>query len=212
MHLVMFDVDGTLVDSSGFEDECFLKAIHDVIKTPVDSDWSNYAHVTDTGILNDIIDRNGLAGDREHIHSEVKRSFIRYVQSYLSHTRAREIEGAAAFIQNLRRRDDVALAIATGGWEETARLKLTSAGIDHAGIAFASGSDHTTRTGIMKIAEEKTGGKVFIAKTYFGDAIWDLKASRELNYNFILVGDRIHHPKQIMDFHPSAPILALIGL
>ena len=169
----MFDIDGTLINSSSFEDEYYLKAVQSVIKSPIDTDWTTYINVTDSGILDEIIEKNGLLSERQNIHCEVKHSFISYIKSHLSHTQAKEIEGAAAFIQMLRKRDDVVLAIATGGWAETAKLKLESAGIEYTGISFASSSDNTSRTGIMKIAEERCSTHEFATKSYFGDAIWD---------------------------------------
>jgi len=212
LHLVMFDIDGTLVNSSSFEDACYSKAVREVIKHPVDTDWTKYINATDSGILNEIIDRNDLDRDRDNIHREVKLSFISHIKAHLHHTPVNEIEGASAFMQLLRQRDDVVLAIATGGWAETARLKLESAGIDYSGIAFSSGSDHAGRVGIMKIAEAKCSEIGLTSKSYFGDAIWDKKASYELGFNFILVGNQISHAKQILNFNNSDKVLELIGL
>ena len=212
MHLVMFDIDGTLVNSSNFEDDCYSKAIQEVIKIPVDTDWSNYFNATDSGILDEILDRNGLKEDRHDIHRKVKLSFTRYIKSHLRHNQVKEIEGASKFIQLLRKRDDVVLAIATGGWEDRSKLKLESVGIDYSGIAFASGSDHVNRIGIMKIAEARCSVSEFTSKSYFGDAIWDKKASMELGFNFVLIGNRVNHPKKIMNFNSSDQALALIDL
>jgi beta-phosphoglucomutase-like phosphatase (HAD superfamily) len=208
----MFDIDGTLVNSSSFEDACYSKAVREVIKHPVDTDWTKYINVTDSGILHEIINKNGLDKDRDNIHREVKLAFIRNIKSHLRHTQVKEISGASTFIQLLRQRDDVVLAIATGGWEETARLKLESAGIDYSGIAFASGSDHVGRIDIMKTAEAKCLDSGFCEKSYFGDAIWDKKASQALGFNFILVGNQISHAKQILNFNNSDKVLELIGL
>ena len=61
MRLVMFDIDGTLVDSSSFEDACYSKAVQEFIKHPIDTDWSKYINVTDSGILDEIIDRENVA-------------------------------------------------------------------------------------------------------------------------------------------------------
>jgi len=81
-------------------------------------------------------------------------------------------------------RDSVSLSIATGGWEETALLKLQSAGIDVSGIPIASSNDHYARIEIMKMARVKASACESFPVTYFGDAAWDQKACRELGYNF----------------------------
>lgn len=212
MHLAMFDIDGTLVDTAGFEDACYLKAIQNVISKPIDSNWSNYTHATDSGILDAIIDKHGLGDKRDSIHHDIRQLFIGYIKSYLQHNKAVEIGGASAFIQMLRERNDVALAIATGGWEETAKMKLEAVEIDYSGIAFASGSDCISRLDIMRLAEKRCGGGEFISKSYFGDAVWDKEACLALGYDFILVGNGIEHTKQIMDFQDSERALSMLGL
>jgi FMN phosphatase YigB (HAD superfamily) len=208
----MFDIDGTLVNTASFEDECYLNAINEVIPQKINTDWSSYQNATDSGILDEIITKNNLDKNRAEIHQEVKRLFVTFIGEQLLKTQALEIPGANAFIQLLKERDDVRLAIATGGWEETAKMKLESAGIDYSDIAFASGSDHVTRVGIMKLAEKECSIDNFSSKSYFGDAIWDKKASGDLRFNFILVGNRFKHPKQIDNYKATDAALSLLGL
>ena len=50
----------------------------------------------------------------------------------------------------------VAISFATGGWYESAILKLESAGIKISNIPIASANDHHSRIEIMKIAEKTT--------------------------------------------------------
>ena len=60
MHLVMFDIDGTLVHSYDFDEECYVEAVEEVLGCAVNSDWSKYQHVTDSGILDEIIHNQNL--------------------------------------------------------------------------------------------------------------------------------------------------------
>jgi len=136
LHLVMFDIDGTLVNTAIFEDACYLMALQNIISQPIDSNWSSYIHGTDSAILDEIITKYGLGDKRDSIHHEERQLFKSYIMSYLQRNQATEINGASAFIERLKKREDVLLAIATGGWEETAKMKLESAGIDYSGIAF----------------------------------------------------------------------------
>ena len=55
MHLVVFDVDGTLVDSSEINGRLYREAVETELGIKVDDDWSRYRHVTDSGILNEIM-------------------------------------------------------------------------------------------------------------------------------------------------------------
>ena len=64
MHLIVFDVDGTLVESDEFDGVLYAKAVRDVLDIEVDDDWTGYRHVTDNGILDEILDRHAVEMDR----------------------------------------------------------------------------------------------------------------------------------------------------
>lgn len=208
----MFDIDGTLVQSYDFDSECYQLAIFDVIGIKVDTNWSQYQHVTDSGILNEIIVSRSLQDEYQVIFNEVKKQFILRVKNYISNHDVSPIKGAVSFLSALAQRQDVAISLATGGWAETARLKLEAAGINHSIIPLASACDHYSRIEIMRAAEALSGEHTFRSKTYFGDGPWDQKASQLLGYNFVAVGTRINHPKQIYDYTDVQSVLTHIGL
>jgi len=79
-------------------------------------------------------------------------------------------------------------------------MKLCAADIDFKNIPFAHSDDHFTRIGIMQKAVEKTAYSTFESKTYFGDGAWDKKASTELNYSFIAIGNKVEHANRYNDF------------
>ena len=64
----------------------------------------------------------------------------------------------------------------------------------------------------MKIAEKRTGKFDFESKTYFGDGIWDKKASHALGYNFVLVGVKTDHDQRIMNYNDGNKARTYIGL
>jgi phosphoglycolate phosphatase-like HAD superfamily hydrolase len=215
LHLIMFDIDGTLVNSSGFDEVCYLKAAQNVLDVDISSNWEEYSFATDAGILDEAIKRYNVLGDKSHIQQKFKQVFVRLISEYIATNpeSVLEIKGAARFIKYLLNLENVKVAIATGGWEETAKLKLKAANVNVNGCAFASSSDHYNRTEIMKMAESRTSNNVlFESKTYFGDATWDKEASNFLNYRFILVGNRIKHEIQIEDFQDKEGILSILNL
>ena len=213
MHLVMFDVDGTLVDSAGFDAELYSEAVESQLGVAVDRGWNRYEHVTDSGILEQILRERGLDARRAELGERVQQRFIARVRDYLAEHSAsvREIAGARGLIERLQERPDVRVAVATGGWETTARLKLEHVGIRTAGLALASASDATARTAIMRLAEWRAlQGAAPTRATYFGDGPWDRRASAELGYDFIAVGGAVDHPKACPDFADIEAILALV--
>ena len=212
MHLVMFDIDGTLVESYDFDAECFSAAVKVELGVSIGSDWTRYKHVTDSGILNQLIDELNLTHDRERIELSVKAEFTAQIKDHLSRHQVYAIDGAAEFLAKLDERKDVALAYATGGWLETARMKLDAADIRLPEIPIASSSDHYSRIEIMKKAQNKAGYGHYKSITYFGDGPWDLKASLDLGYNFVLVGNRIDYHKSISNFKETDLALNYIGI
>ncbi|MCL6416841.1 HAD family hydrolase [Aestuariirhabdus sp. Z084] len=211
MHHIMFDVDGTLIESYDFDEECFVAAVSEVLGHKIDSNWDGYKHVSDAGILNEHLYRQGITENLEQIHRSVKHRFIAKLNRYVSQNPVNEIAGASALIKYLKAHEAASLSIATGGWKESATLKLQSAGIDVSGIAIASSNDHYSRAEIMKAAIQRAHVDAKHSVTYFGDAAWDKKASSELGYNFVLVGSRIEHAQSVYDLRNINQVMSLIG-
>ncbi|WP_017220103.1 HAD family hydrolase [Moritella dasanensis] len=211
MHHVMFDIDGTLIESYDFDSECFNEAVKEVTGFDIDTNWARYKHVTDAGILNEFFNEKNIKNTNT-VTENIKNVFLTKIQTRVDEKPIREITGASTFIANLKELDDVVISFATGGWYESAVLKLKSAGIDISDIPIASSNDHYSRIEIMKIAEKRAVKEVRLSFTYFGDGSWDLKACKELGVNFVLVGDKLEHHQSIKNFEKKNEAFAYIGL
>ena len=97
--------------------------------------------------------------------------------------------GASRILDELGRDERWCRAIATGGWQRTARLKLAAVGIDAAPIPMATAGDCLERTAIIRTAveraKERLGVQSFASITYVGDAVWDARAARQLGIAFL---------------------------
>ena len=207
----MFDIDGTIIESYDLDSECFTEAIKEVTGYEIDTNWSRYKHVTDTGILNQFFKETKIE-NTEIAHESIKSVFLSKIQTRIAKKPISEIAGASAFISSLKELENVAISFATGGWYESAILKLESAGIDISNIPIASANDHHSRIEIMKISEKRAVKETRLSFTYFGDGSWDLKACKELGVNFVLVGDKLEHSQSIMNFKKQNEALVYIGL
>ena len=207
----MFDVDGTLLKSYDLDSDCYLEAVNEVTGLNVTPDWDSYEHVTDSGILAEIIQKNKL-GNTNQIVQEVKNSFLNKLKRALKDKPLQEVDGASEFLLNLKNMDDVVISIATGGWLESAVLKLNSAKIDVSNIPLASSNIHYSRIEIMKAANTMATGNVENTFTYFGDRRWDKNACEALGVNFVLVGSSIQHSQQIDNFLLIEKAMSYVGL
>ncbi|GHF15523.1 phosphoglycolate phosphatase [Kordiimonas sediminis] len=199
MHLTIFDIDGTLINSSAFEDRLYSQAVKDCLQLDCPTNWEGYTHVTDAGILAELIFKqlNREMTDKEL--AMVRDRFIELMMDELDSNPdvCQPIAGAHELLEKLHNSDNHMVAIATGGWGTTACFKLATAGFSIDRLIIASSDDHFDRMEIMTLAreraEERVGEKGFETITYVGDAPWDELASEGLGWRFIGIGEMLPH-------------------
>ncbi|RJP25549.1 MAG: HAD family hydrolase [Candidatus Abyssobacteria bacterium SURF_5] len=195
MHkLAIFDIDGTLINSSAVDEACFVRAAAEAFAIrDIDTRWENYLHATDGAVFEEIFERHS---ERKPTRAEVQKQIDAFVQ----HLRERhqqnpllfhEINGASNVIRVLREHPEWKPAIATGTWQEAASFKLEAAGLDVDGIPIATGSDAHPREEIIRTcisrAQEAYHVKHFQKIVSIGDAIWDMRAAQTLGIPFIMI-------------------------
>src|SRR5688572_7628496 len=121
MHLVMFDIDGTLTETCAVDSDCFARAVSQTLGlADIDTDWTRYRHVTDSGIADEIVRRSLGRAPHDGELDEICDVFVRLLgESFISGAPCRAIAGAAGVLDALSARPDVAVALATGGWERS---------------------------------------------------------------------------------------------
>jgi phosphoglycolate phosphatase-like HAD superfamily hydrolase len=192
--LAVFDVDGTLTDTSRIDETCFLRAMASTLDLhDVKTDWVSYDNCTDAGIVRQAFtSRFGRLPTDGEI-AEFIHEFVRQLDlSYRTEPRNfSPIPGADALIGALRLCDGWSVSIATGCWAESARFKLTRAGIPLDGAAFASCTDSPSRQEVVRIsvgrAEAQYGGS-FERIVLVGDAVWDVRTARSVKLPFVGIG------------------------
>ena len=191
MHAVIFDIDGTLLQSAEVDDRLYRQAVEAVLGPVVFRPTLNdYERITDSGILAQILVDNSLPTAPDPT-AQIKTCFVGALRSYVAHEGPfRQLPGAGKLIADLRASERHAVAIATGGWAESALFKLESAGLAHAGIPVATSNDAMDRVEIMRIAASRLHVELE-SVTYYGDGPWDKAASEELGWKFVPVGEAL---------------------
>ncbi|MEM1326761.1 MAG: HAD family hydrolase [Bacteroidota bacterium] len=186
MRFVIFDIDGTLTDTKEVDDKCFMKAFEDSFNIDIWSQkWETLKEVTDWSITEEIVlsEWNRLPTNSEY------ESMISNFMSNLREEKAKdqsqfnEIPGAKDFFYRLEKSKQFKVGIATGGWEESALLKLKAIGIAINNVAFSNSSHHKSRAAILKNVIAQLSRKTqSIPKRiiYFGDGEWDYKPCQNL--------------------------------
>lgn len=188
MRAVIFDIDGTLLESADVDDRLYRRAVTDVLgEVRFRASLAQYDFVTDSGVLAQILDDNALALNADATMS-IQRRFVELLTDHIRRCGPfREIPGARDFLAAVRGHRDYAVGIATGGWRASATLKLSSADFDVADVPLATSDGEQKRSRIMLDALDRLGSR-FESVTYYGDGSWDRDACRELGWEFVPVG------------------------
>jgi len=188
VHAVVFDIDGTILQSAAVDDELYRRAVFSVLgHVQFRPSLADYDYVSDSGILAQILADNALDDDAELVGA-VKAHFVSGLTAHIAANGPfEEIPGAKRTLETLNRSANHSVAIATGGWRESALLKLQTAGFGELDVPVATSDDARDRKEIMRVALSHLGSN-FSSVTYFGDGPWDRDATIELGWRFVAVG------------------------
>lgn len=204
MNLIMFDIDGTLTASDVMDGECFVQAVRDVFGfEDVSADWSLYRHCSDSGVLDELFQtRMGRSPLLDEI-AEVQAHFVALMEASIAAQPLKPIPGAKELLEVLLAESNVAIALASGAWECSARLKLRSAGLDFSRIPGAFADDAHAREDFMRASLQRVAQKhrreKFDSQVYIGDGVWDVRASRNLGFAFIGIAHEPARAQRLRD-------------
>lgn len=188
--LAIFDIDGTLTDTNGVDDEAYCTAVASAIGVAPDViDWSGALHVTDAEIFRHLCAMLGRGEPSVELMSGARAQFVQGLTTMLSDTphRFAEIRGARAMLERLPN-EGWCVALATGGWGPSARLKLRAASLEVDDALLACADDGITRADIVQLARQRAEafyGRSFDRVVSIGDGVWDAATAATLALPFI---------------------------
>lgn len=199
--LILFDVDGTLIYSERRDSRCFAQTYTDLYNRPFPSiDWSKYPHVSDTTIFAHLIQQHF---QRPVTSSEVAHFKRIYAERLRQHRLDNpqhfyEVPGAAQAVVQLLEHPAYLVAVATGGWKESAEIKMQHVGIPSERFWVSGADDKYTREEILKeaILGVQITHSTLKRIVYVGDAAWDVYTTRNLEMDF--VGIRHGHDHDVL--------------
>ena len=217
MRLVLFDIDGTLLNSGGMGRAAMQRALGQVFGSPGNPSY-RYDGKTDKQIVRDVMRMEGHSDS--HIDSRMTQLIDVYLQGLRDGAKSgkfnvRPLDGVPEILDALDGRDDVILGLLTGNVEPGARIKLTAAGIDPDRFRInAFGSDHEHRPELPAIARKRAGETLGLdiagdRLVVIGDTPADIECGRSLGAKAIGVASGHYTVEQLRSHQPYAVFASL---
>jgi len=212
MRLVLFDIDGTLLNSGGMGRAAMQRALGLVFGSPGNPSY-RYDGKTDRQIVRDVMRMEGHSD--QHIDARMEKLIDLYLAGLREGARTgkfnvRPLEGVIPLLDALEPRKDVILGLLTGNVEPGARIKLTAAGIDPDRFRVnAFGSDHEHRPELPAIAQRRAGETLGLdiageRLVVIGDTPSDIECGRSLGAKAIGVASGHYTVEQLQAHNPYA--------
>jgi phosphoglycolate phosphatase-like HAD superfamily hydrolase len=152
--LVLFDIDGTLLRSTGVGMGAMreaLESMHPGLEFPFDG--IPIAGRLDTLIWRDLLARHAIP-PREEDHAEFRRRYVeRFGRRVAAGAEVRALPGAAELAARLAAAPGVTVGLLTGNYPETGRMKIDAAGFDASIFRFgAFAGDGPDRRSLVPVA------------------------------------------------------------
>lgn len=197
--LLLFDIDGTLVDTGGAGLLALRDGFLEAFPEHCDAEFPplELGGATDHGVAMVLFDHFGLDDHPEHRDRFFRAYTARLEQGLATHAvvgKARVLPGVPELLAGLSDRGEHRLAVLTGNLREGARIKLRHFGIDHhfSLEAGAYGDDHHDRNELGPIARRRAVG--FFGEEFapenivvIGDTLRDIACARAFGAKVLAV-------------------------
>jgi len=196
--LVLFDIDGTLIDAYGagrraLEEAFSLTFDRGDVARHLDAVW--FAGKTDLFIFQEVAASAGIPSwEYERRYAELESCYLERLRAGLvQHSGKRVLPGVEAILEELSGREGVALGLMTGNLEAGARLKLEPWKLNRFFPSGGFGSAALDRSEIgivaLKRYERRVGGPIAPADVLLvGDTLHDIAAARACGFRVLAVG------------------------
>jgi phosphoglycolate phosphatase len=203
--LVLFDIDGTLVDCGKAAGKAFSAAFQEAfgVACPIFA-AEEVSGLTDTAILMEVVRRLNLTpDDLEQRRDSAFEIYAGNLARELKENPAKALPGAARAIETVKSIDSCAIGLLTGSTEATARVKLETAGISFDQfVCGAYSEDGEKREALPPAARGRFAqryGQEPRATILIGDTPRDLQAAQATGCEFVGVATGPYDKRALID-------------
>ncbi len=225
MHVLLFDIDGTLIRSGGAGKAAMEHALRSEFGVRDIVDGVPYSGRTDPSISYDLLEIHGLEPSPDNI-TRLKSAYLGHLPGALKSFDGIVLPGVRSLLDRLRLADHIALGLLTGNVREGAQRKLSHFDLWRyfAFGAFADGiheRDDIARSALPEI-KRRLGQDIHPDRVWvIGDTPLDVKCARAIGARAVAVATGWHSIDELKqtaadhvlkDLNESAVLLSAWGL
>jgi phosphoglycolate phosphatase len=185
MHIVLLDIDGTLVLTGGAGQTAFAQTLAADFGIPQIETKVAFAGRSDRAIVVDLFRAHGISVSEEN-WQRFCAGYLSRLDDALANHKGYVLPGVGKFLSTVAARDDVALGLLTGNVREGARRKLSYYDLWHWFPFGGFGDDHLERCDIAAAA-------LAAARLHLNGRTPDANApASRPNGEIIVIGDTLH--------------------
>ncbi|MBS0206304.1 MAG: HAD family hydrolase [Planctomycetes bacterium] len=206
MHVLLFDIDGTLIDAGGAGQAAMEQAVAEVFGETRPVDGIPAAGRTDRAIGRDLFEYYSIPATDDN-WSRYLNSYFSLLPESLQTRQGAILPGVVSLIERLSGRSDVFLGLLTGNFVEGARLKLEHFGLHHHFRAGGFGDAHLHRDDVARdalAAVQEHIPQVLPEQIWVvGDTPADVQCGRAIGANVLAVATGIFAADQLQHHSPD---------
>jgi phosphoglycolate phosphatase len=218
VRLVLFDIDGTLIQSGGAGERAFAQVARSVFNVAEGTRGLSFAGRTDGSIVREMFARHGIAETAENFQRFFD-AYVFWLDELLPKIGGRVLPRVHEWIAELREmQDPPLLGLLTGNIRLGAQIKLKHYGLWDYFVTGGFSDDNENRCQIAAIARDRgsrllgselKGEQVLV----IGDTPHDIECGQSIGARVLAVGTGSHKHEDLRRYNPTwfVPSLAAVG-
>lgn len=208
--ILLFDIDGTLLEPAGIGRLCYRRALEDVLGHSISTDHVEMAGRTDWQILNDLLTYAGLDETQiENHRAAVFDALARHIATAAPTSKIHSLPGVLTLMDRLTLDRRFLLGLVTGNSRGVVAHKLQAVGIDPGlFIAGAFGDEHLDRNALPALALYRLSQMLGVQilpewVLVIGDTPHDIACARHSSLKVLCVATGLFDSDELAKFEPD---------
>ncbi len=208
MHICLFDIDGTLIDSGGAGQRSILHMLEAEFQVSAPIEGIPTAGRTDHSIMVDLFKYFDIPNTSQN-RKRFEIGYLKLLEENLKAHQGRVLPGIQSILETLSRHTHVDLGLLTGNFEHGARQKLEHYELNHFFDFGAYGDFHTDRNDVAHEAFKQIQLR-HSAESLADTSIWvigdtpsDIHCARAIGANVIAVATGVYPLEALRDCEPD---------